>query len=84
MLGFMACPGTSDCVLGVKVCEEGAVPAGRVSAWNSGAASLPTFVPGACYDKSQRGMKERRDSDIRLLWSGDLNEGLRSGILLGW
>lgn len=48
MLGFMACPGISDCVLGVKVEDAGAVPAGRVLAWNSGAASLPTRVPGAC------------------------------------
>lgn len=32
----------------MKVWDEGAIPAGRVSTWNSGAASLPTFVPGAC------------------------------------
>jgi hypothetical protein len=60
MLGFMACPGTSDCVLGVKVCEAGAVSAGRVLAWNSGAASLPTLVPGACYKKGQRAIKREK------------------------
>jgi hypothetical protein len=48
MLGLLACPGASFCVLGVKVRSEGAVPAGRTWALNSGAASLPTFTPGAC------------------------------------
>lgn len=55
MLGFMAWPGTSFCVLGVKVRDAGAVPAGRVWAWNSGAASLPTRVPGACWRMLESG-----------------------------
>jgi hypothetical protein len=35
-------------VFGVKVEDLGAVPGGRVCAWNSGTASLPTLVPMAC------------------------------------
>lgn len=49
MLGLLACPGIEDCVLGWKVFSAGAVPAGRVWAENSGAASLPTLTPGACW-----------------------------------
>lgn len=30
--------------------DLGAEPGGRVLAWNSGAASLPTGRPGWCYD----------------------------------
>ena len=45
-----ACPGTSDLVLGVKVDSAGAEPGGRVWAWNSGAASLPTRRPVWCCD----------------------------------
>lgn len=48
MFGLLACPGISFCVLGLNVRSGGAVPAGRVCALNSGAASLPTFTPGAC------------------------------------
>ena len=29
--------------------SEGALPAGRVWAENSGTASLPNLIPGACY-----------------------------------
>lgn len=36
-------------MLGWKVFSAGAVPAGRVWAENSGAASLPTLTPGACW-----------------------------------
>lgn len=36
-------------MFGLKVRSEGAVPAGRVSAEKEGAASLPTFTPGACW-----------------------------------
>ncbi|MBE3044038.1 hypothetical protein IMZ48_16000 [Candidatus Bathyarchaeota archaeon] len=47
-----ACPpGISESGgLGRKVDSRGAVPGGCVSAWNSGAASLPTRTPGACCD----------------------------------
>ena len=34
--------------LGAKVRSVGAVPAGRVWAENSGAASLPSLMPGLC------------------------------------
>lgn len=34
-------------MFGLKVRSEGAEPAGRVSAEKEGAASLPTFTPGA-------------------------------------
>ena len=44
-----AWPGTSDVGLGLKVRSAGAEPGGRVLAWNSGAASLPTRTPGLCY-----------------------------------
>jgi len=49
ILGFMAWPVTSFCVCGEKVRSLGAVPAGSVCAENSGAASLPTLTPGACW-----------------------------------
>lgn len=45
---LLAWPGVSEMGLGVKVREEGALPGGRVLAWNSGAASLPTRTPGLC------------------------------------
>ena len=34
--------------LGAKVRSGGALPGGKVLAWNSGAASLPTRTPGLC------------------------------------
>jgi hypothetical protein len=49
MSGLLAWPGMEDCVLGVKRRSEGAVPWGTGLAENSGAASLPTFTPGACF-----------------------------------
>ena len=57
-------------MFGLKVRSEGAVPAGRVSAEKDGAASLPTFTPGACWvgllvlDGDIRG--EKRGLDLRL------------------
>jgi hypothetical protein len=36
ILGLLTWPGTSFCVLGLKVLSDGAVPAGRVAALNSG------------------------------------------------
>jgi hypothetical protein len=47
--GLLAWPGISEVGFGWKVRSAGAVPAGRVCALNSGAASLPTFTPGACW-----------------------------------
>lgn len=44
-----AWPGVSEVGLGAKVRSAGAVPGGRVLAWNSGAASLPTRTPGLCW-----------------------------------
>lgn len=32
----------------MNVRSEGALPGGRACAENSGAASLPTLIPGAC------------------------------------
>lgn len=36
-------------LFGLKVRSAGAEPGGRVLAENSGTASLPTRVPGACW-----------------------------------
>lgn len=47
--GLLACPGTSEMLLGLKVLDAGALPGGRVLALNSGAASLPTRTPGLCW-----------------------------------
>lgn len=47
-LSLSPCPGVSETGVGLKVLSAGAVPAGSVWALNSGAASLPTFTPGAC------------------------------------
>ena len=46
--GLLAWLGTSERLLGLKVLDAGALPAGRVWALNSGAASLPTSTPGLC------------------------------------
>ncbi len=45
---LLAWPGVSAVLLGAKVRSLGAEPAGRVLAWNSGTASLPTSTPGLC------------------------------------
>ena len=62
-------PGISDTVLGWKVRSEGAVPVGRVWALNSGAASLPTFTPGACWT-SLAELNRRGKRDVHLWWHG--------------
>jgi len=46
---LLAWPGTSGVLLGAKVRSLGAEPGGRVLAWNSGTASLPTRTPGLCW-----------------------------------
>jgi hypothetical protein len=53
---------------GWKVFSAGAVPAGKVWAWNSGTASLPTLTPGACW-RCQYGCAGRNGPvDLRPWW----------------
>lgn len=59
------------------------MPAGSVSAWNSGRASLPTLVPGACCGGFGENTSLARETEyLHLWWLGVLTERFEHGFRL--